>query len=76
MATPDNLKLRLALIAKFDQLSARLADSDESAIEPAHFHIRGLLECTDCPTLALTMEALARVLESFQGEVDEDHLRF
>lgn len=70
MATPENLRLRVALIAKFDQLACRLADGDETAIEEAHDHICGLIVCEDCGTLSLVMKALASVLESFQGEAD------
>ena len=70
MATPENLRLRLQLIAKFDQLASRLADGDEAAIEDAHNHIAGLIVCNDMPTLGLVMKALSQVLESFQGEID------
>lgn len=67
---PRNLKLRVQLIATFDQLSSRLTDGDETAIEEAHSHIAGLVLCDDMPTLALTMKALSSMLESFQGEID------
>ena len=76
LPTPANLKLRLALIAKFDQLSARLENGDESAVEEAHDHIGGLLLSDDTGTLALVMQAFARVLESFQGEVDSESWRY
>ena len=70
MPKPENLKLRLRLIAKFDSLSARLADGDQTAIESAHLHIGGLLACNDCDTLGLIMKALGRVLEDMQEEID------
>ena len=76
MPEPANLRLRLQLISRFDQLAARLADGDKTAIEPTHDHIRAMLDCRDMPTLSLIMKAMMGVLESFQGEVDEDHLRF
>jgi len=71
MASKKSLRLRLALIAKFDQLSARLEAGDQSAIEDAHSHLAGLIVSDDTPTLALVIRAFARVLDEQQSEVDE-----
>jgi hypothetical protein len=62
MPTPENLKLRVQLIAKFDQLRSRLESGDEAAIEEAQNHISGLIVCDDMPTLALAMKCLAGLL--------------
>ncbi len=70
MPSPANLRLRLQLIAQFDQLAERLADGDQSALAEAHDRIAGLTLCDDCDTLASVFRALARVLEEQQGEID------
>ena len=76
MATPSNLRLRVQLISKFDQLAIRLEDGDEAAIEEAHSHLAGLILCDDTGTLALVMKALRTVLEDFQGEIDSHGWRY
>jgi hypothetical protein len=76
MATPENLRLRLQLIAKFDQLSARLDAGDETAIDEARDHICGLVICEDTETMSLIMKALSSVLEGFQGQVDANSWKY
>ena len=70
--SPENLRLRIQLIAKFDQLQSRLSNGDESAIEEAHSHICGLIVCRDMPTLSLIMKALGTVLTDMQDELDSE----
>jgi hypothetical protein len=76
MATPENLKIRLQLISRLDQLASRLDDGDETAIDEARDHLCGLIVSNDTETLALVMKALASVLEGFQGEVDANSWRY
>jgi hypothetical protein len=70
MPRPESLRLRVALISTFDQLAARLADHDESALLEAVDRLQGIALTADCDVMSQVMKAMARVLEEQQGQID------
>ena len=76
MPTSESLRLRIRLIAEFEQLAERLAHGNETTVEEAQNRLYGAAMAANVDTLALIMKALATVPSQMQDEIDRGGLKF